>query len=353
MHDMLRHLIRRGALVLAISLALVPAVARADEVLRAELAGRQMSAADAAELEAQLRQEPNHLASHIRLANYYMGQPTAEARSARTTHVLWIIRHHPASRAAGNPAFQLLPGIDGKAYDQARDAWLEQTETHGNDAQVLGNAAKFFLISDRERAKQLLLRAKSLEPASSEWPRQLGHLYQLDLMGAPKGSRPATARQALHELETSLIGAAAADRWANLVNVAKAAFEAGEHDKARSYANELLADAPGQEQSWNYGNAIHHGNLILGRLALLSGDTPRASDYLLAAGRTPGSPQLNSFGPNMILAKELLEAGEQAAVLQYFELCGNFWTLHSGRLEAWAESIADGEAPIFGANLAY
>ena len=45
----------------------------------------------------------------------------------------------------------------------------------------------------------------------------------------------------------------------------------------------------------------------------------------MAAGATPGSPQLDSFGPNMTLAKELLEKGQPDVVLHYFALCKNFW----------------------------
>ena len=53
-----------------------------------------------------------------------------------------------------------------------------------------------------------------------------------------------------------------------------------------------------------------------------------ANAYLLAVGRTPGSPQLNSFGPNMALAAELLQKEVRDTVLQYFELRGQSggWT---------------------------
>ena len=40
-----------------------------------------------------------------------------------------------------------------------------------------------------------------------------------------------------------------------------------------------------------------------------AGDSLAAGKYLVEAAHTPGSPQLNSFGPNVTLAKELLEMG--------------------------------------------
>lgn len=46
-----------------------------------------------------------------------------------------------------------------------------------------------------------------------------------------------------------------------------------------------------------------------------------AKAYLLATGKSQGSPQLNSFGPNMSLAKDLFEAGERQAVVTFFDDC--------------------------------
>jgi hypothetical protein len=93
--------------------------------------------------------------------------------------------------------------------------------------------------------------------------------------------------------------------------------------------------------------------LILGRLALRSGDLKEAGEYLIEAGKTTGSPQLNSFGPNMTLAKELLEKGERDVVIEYFQLCAKFWRMHRGRLAEWESIVKGGGIPDFGANLRY
>jgi tetratricopeptide (TPR) repeat protein len=138
-----------------------------------------------------------------------------------------------------------------------------------------------------------------------------------------------------------------------LANLAKTAFEAGEFVKAEEYSTELLNKAAQYKNDWNHGNAIHHGNLVLGRLVLRSGDVDKAKAYLIRAGETPGSPQLNSFGPNMTLAKELLEKGEREIVIQYFELCSRFWKKHKDRLDNWTIIVRDGGIPEFGANLDY
>ncbi|MBT7070619.1 MAG: hypothetical protein HN975_06990 [Anaerolineae bacterium] len=138
-----------------------------------------------------------------------------------------------------------------------------------------------------------------------------------------------------------------------LKSAAEASFELGNYKDARRYATELLTLADHFKNDWNYGNAIHHGNLIIGRVALQENDIKSAKEYLLKAGNTKGSPQLNTFGPNMSLASELLDKGEKETVIEYFELCKKFWEMNDGRLDSWIASIKGGGKPYFGANLNY
>lgn len=126
-------------------------------------------------------------------------------------------------------------------------------------------------------------------------------------------------------------------------------------DDAKKSADALLASNEKFKKNWNYGNAIHHSHLVLGRLSLMAGKVEEAMKELKLAGQTPGSPQLDSFGPNMTLAKELLEKGEKAAVLEYFEDCTRFWKTEfaTPTIADWKAAIAQGKAPDFKANLVY
>ena len=142
-------------------------------------------------------------------------------------------------------------------------------------------------------------------------------------------------------------------RFYDLSELAKSAFDEGKTDEARACAEELLKLAPQFKRDWNYGNAIHHGNLILGRIALLEDRIDDAKKHLLEAGNSPGSPQMDSFGPNMTLARELLKKGEQEVVLEYFELCRTFWDMGHDRLDKWAKDVKAGSTPEFGPNLLY
>jgi hypothetical protein len=143
------------------------------------------------------------------------------------------------------------------------------------------------------------------------------------------------------------------DRFYALDDASKQAFEVGKIEDARRYSGELLALAPRFRGDWNYGNAIQDGNLVLGRIALKEGGLEQAKEYLIEAGKSPGSPNLNSFGPNMSLARDLLGRGERQTVLQYFELCRKFWHMDLGKLNDWSRQVKAGEIPEFGANLIY
>jgi hypothetical protein len=124
---------------------------------------------------------------------------------------------------------------------------------------------------------------------------------------------------------------------------------------AKERAEEVLKTSGDFKKSWNYGNAIHHANLVLGRLSLMDGDKSDAKKFLKAAGQTPGSPQLSSFGPNMTLAKELLEKGEKSAVLDYFADVQKFWDpdFAAPAIAKWKASVDSGKTPEFGGNLSY
>ena len=143
------------------------------------------------------------------------------------------------------------------------------------------------------------------------------------------------------------------ERFYRLADVAALAFDAGDFDKSSKYARELLEMAPRYQQNWNYGNAVHKGNITLGRLALRTGDVDQAKAHLLSAGRTIGSPQLNSFGPSMSLAKELLGKGENEAVRDYLQLVRSFWKMDNGKIDQWDELIKKEELPDFGPNLSF
>lgn len=164
---------------------------------------------------------------------------------------------------------------------------------------------------------------------------------------------PRSPEQVLTDLEQSLEGAPPLERFLHLPQLAIAALQAGDLNKATAYARESLDSSAQPKSLQRNGNGVHDGNMVLGLVALKGGDIAAARQYLLEAGKTVGSPTLNSFGPNMTLAKGLLDAGERDVVLDYFAECRVIWKLGSKQLDDWSATIRGGGLPEFGANLVY
>ncbi|MGL4554258.1 MAG: hypothetical protein ACRC33_24100, partial [Gemmataceae bacterium] len=184
------------------------------------------------------------------------------------------------------------------------------------------------------------------------WPARLARHIQPHPRHAPTPSERLAAAEALAEFEQAWRLTPRGDgRFALLHDLASTALRAGEADKARRHAEELLAGADRPEFAGRDGLAVYHGNMVLGHLALAGGDVRKAKQHLVEAGRTPGSPGLNSFGPKMQLAKDLLERGEREVVLEYLRLCSAFWKPRDQSLDQWIHTVEQGGIPDFGVNL--
>jgi thiol-disulfide isomerase/thioredoxin len=126
---------------------------------------------------------------------------------------------------------------------------------------------------------------------------------------------------------------------------AEAEFEAGNVDAAERDARQLLRIAGDHAHASNHGDLAHAANTLLGRVALRRGDLIEAKQRLAASAQVAGSPTLESFGPSMKLAQELLAAGEREAVLQYLEACRMFWKSDRGRLDQFVNLVQHEAAP--------
>jgi tetratricopeptide (TPR) repeat protein len=312
-----------------------------------------------AALEAKLVENPEDFSARRDLLMAYF----VSNRQARIKHVLWVIEHHPEFSAGGfSPYLSFVPSMDGAAYEQGKELWLKYVQQNPKNVTFLGNAADYLLVFDRGTAEDLLKRAQIIEPENPAWPKRLGELYQLGATGQQGTQSKAKALAEFADSEVKTLAQlekgqppGTVPAFDKLDDLAKTALAAGAIEKARSYATELLTEAQTRQGDWNYGNAIQHGNIVLGRIALREGKMDEAKEYLRQAGKTPGSPQLKSFGPNMSLAKDLLDKGETNAVLEYFQQCEKFWTMPGSKdkLETWAVLVKAGKTPDFGANLVY
>jgi tetratricopeptide (TPR) repeat protein len=293
----------------------------------------QITAKEAKALEEGLNTNLDNLTAREKLIRYYFQEMLTsqmpELEEKREQHVFWLIEHHPESELAGSPEAEIMPmGFSGstEGYQRGKQLWLQEVEKHPDNQRILRNAGQFLSLFDGKIARGLLEKALALDPSDTETSSRLAQSYEQEraLVSSPE-EKAALAQKAVSVRERGLERAESEQRFYELGALATSAFEAGETAKAQQYASELLLSAQKFKNDWNCGNAVHKGNIVLGRVALGRGDIAGAKEYLLAAGETPGSPQLNSFGPNMTLAQELLEKGEREVVLTYLQSCGKFW----------------------------
>jgi len=269
-------------------------------------------------------------------------------QAKRCEQVLWIIENIPESTLLHSLVQVRLYKPDS-CYKNGSALWVKQLEASKGNLAVLQNAIDFFMVPDKPRAEKLIMQGAAVEPKNPEWPRQLGHLYSLEMSTANGDARRESAKKAYAQFEQALTLTENEQRKRLLrMELARTAFEAGETSRAVSLATELLGELPKEKASWARADLIHSAHVILGRAALRNGDVAEGKLQLIAAGQVDGSPVLSSFGPSMLLAKELLEKGERETVLEYFAEVGAFWK--DVKLQQWIATVKSGGIPDFGGS---
>jgi hypothetical protein len=203
---------------------------------------RQLSAAQAQQLEAALQSNPNDRAARSALLDYYFINSRldpAEAIPARRRHILWLIENTPGDRLAGSPAAT----IDAAGHR-------------------LADPQGFRLAS-------------SQEPANKEIGARLGDEYALAIMGVtmvnqngfPLGADPSQtqsvlakqAREALNTLRNPYVLAKAgymlSFQGAILRGAGKLAFDTA--PLAESTLQRAVSLAPGDPDVANYLEQHH------------------------------------------------------------------------------------------------
>jgi serine/threonine protein kinase len=251
--------------------------------------------------------------------------------------------------------FALVAGIVVSSWQAIRATRAEREQSRLREAAQKAQATEVKL---RQKAE---LETSVAELTSCKLGAQIDKITAQQMTGAIRAmyfeerrkfwrealasARPALEKyrndERIRELNTDIHGA-----------FANACFEAGDKAEFKKAAQAWL-DSNANTNAWYYGNVIHGANALLGRAALQDGDAKTAGDYLLKAGRTPGSPQLDSFGPDFTLAAQLLAASEKQVVLEYLDLVEKFWTSRknaTGRKNAetlakWREDIRADRTP--------
>lgn len=307
------------------------------------LKGYALPEAEIEALEARLQKKPKDWRARFQLLGYYSQKQHVDKAAAKKLVAigLWLIDNMPDCGV-----IELWVVIDEKIhpalYAELKQHWLAQLDVSKDNLRVLGSAASFFGLQDKELAEELYNRAIILEPSASEWSQELAWL--LGRQG------PERALDALNAIRDAIGKESDLRRNCYMLDdLAELAFNAGFLDEASEAALKCLSLAFTFGDDWNDGNAVHNSNVILGRIALKKGDIEAAKKHLSLAGDTPGSPQLNSFGPNFSLAEELFAVGAVENVVDFLEACKKFWSAdcECGALERGIGQIRSGEIPNF------
>ena len=324
-------------------------------IMRAHEGGK-LSRKQAILLEQKIAADPEDLDSRVSLLGYYHRSTILtwsgflfSSLHGKSIHqdkylqlIRWFVENHPTGSEAGLPEMYPPFGFEVSFANTLRELWLKNIDEFPENARVLGNAASFFHHTDQELSENLVRKAKELQPDNPYWD---GRLSQLDSIRAV--GRPELVHSALAQKEAEIDKSERVNPY-DLGDLAQLAFAAGDDDKAISAAQRLLA--VGKERNdkrSDYGNAVHDGNCILGRVAFRRGDVVSAKEFLLNASKSLGSPSLDTFGPVMDLAQDLLNHGERRVVIKYLWGCHRFWNgiLSTPLVLLWITAITLGIRP--------
>ncbi|MFK7778177.1 MAG: hypothetical protein QM501_08660 [Gimesia sp.] len=308
------------------------------------MSGGRLTEQEASSLEKRVEQNPQDVDARLQLLGFYFRKQVGDSAAQKTNqeHIVWFIQNEPEFDVLATPFGLLYEKVNAIGYSQGKEAWLDQLRTDPENLKLLENSAKYFMLSNSELAEESLLKGRALDSDNPKWPVALGQLYSLKMKTLSGDEEQSTAEKALGQLEIAYRLSAKMGQDSLLSELAKVALVAQETTKAREYAELMLSKDDSHE---NRGNNIHDGNITLGKIAIAAGDVETAKSSLINAGKTPGSPPLDSFGPDMALAKELLKHGEKDAVLEYLRLCSTFWKSGRDRLVSWIEMIQNDQTP--------
>lgn len=364
-------------------------------------AGEITTPVQAAAVEKVVERLPADLGARIALITFYRsaGRPRLNirgqnppaaldpkiAQDGARRHYVWLIEHCPDApflplQESGAMTLNAGWGAAPPPPDPAiRDAWTKQVMAHQGDAAVMSNAGACLLPHDRAGGLSLLGAAFKVDSDNPLFRHRLLGAHRVMMWGrtaladADGDDRKSLAADLLKEAEAILDITAATKQPQELAErvdlfrvVGMSAVETGDLAKARSAAEKLAAaDAQKDPAVKSVGFAGHYAAIILGRVALREGKMDEARAKLQEAGKSvpPGARRFNfrlgvnsdivpgPSGPDVVLAKEMLEKGERDAVIAYFAQCEP--ELTNSRADIWIKLVRAGKMPHFTQGLEY
>ena len=195
----------------------------------------QISAQEAAQLEAALKTDPGNREARGALLDYYFLNARVNAASAiaaRRRHILWLIENAPWDELAGGPSATIDASghrlADPAGLALASEAWWAQAVQPAARVATLIHAAYFLKLSDKEAAIELLEKAVALEPSSKQTAAKLGDEYALAILAITmvnKNGLPMTADPPEYQNDVARRAREALNRSKNPFVLAKAGYQ--------------------------------------------------------------------------------------------------------------------------------
>ncbi|MDR3615991.1 MAG: hypothetical protein P4L53_20710 [Candidatus Obscuribacterales bacterium] len=302
--------------------------------------GFRMTKAQKKSLMQQLKISPDDPYKHLQLLGYYSAHHKEETEQCLASK-LWLVENLPEEQSIS--VFTSCFDFESDEYRQIGEAWLAQVRSKAS-FNVVSNAASFFTLYEKEVAVQVLKQALSSSSEDYSLLNQISDIYML--AGGHQSETDARENYllALEYGERCYSNATSEEhRFYALTNIAQAALAANETKRAEDAANQLLASSKNFHDNWNFGNAVFDGNTILGKIRFIEGDIEAAGKYLIAASQTPGSPQLDSFGPDFRLCAMLIDKNQLQMAREFLINCSKFWK--SSKIKKWITEIDAGIKP--------
>jgi len=314
------------------------------------------------QLEAKVAKSPGDLASQKLLAQNYgffilgitsldqfgqaSGYDPAKAEGDFAKHARAILQETKLPVLAGEGGQALRMG--GMTLRSFRISQLHEPHSLDEPEKAFGEA--------------LIERAVALEPDNQTWRRynqsalnsraMMSNALQMNTSN-PSPRSFGGANGSFDAMRANVAAMKGDPHLYALSDLVKQAVRESKFNDAKAIAKEMLSAAAQAPDNQLSGRATFDANLALGSVALREGDKKAASRYLIAAGEAKGMPSLGSFGPNMTLARDLLNAGEKDSVLEFFRLMAISWPRETVQFGKWADQVRAGSKPDFSVYLVY
>lgn len=326
-----------------------------------------ITAQRAIQLEAALKQNPNDAQLRKRLIHFYSNaagdfsvKNTWKLREQKQKNVFehykWFVQNHPelSRKEVGLSATDLsVFNVRHPQYQELKSEWLKQVELRKGDSVVRLNAVDFFYLREWQVTENLLLEGEKIDAENYKLPLKLIEIYD-DRFEESESDAERKAllvkifehgERTLTLLKQERTEARDIERENLLLKLAKSAFELGNFEKAKAYATELILEFSDNSNDVKYAEAVHTGNIILGKVALSENNLAKAKEYLLIAARAPQHAHFKAIFPDLELARMLLAKEEKLVVMEYLKLCENLNDVNVKMLQRWQREIAEGKIP--------